>query len=81
MVLFAIATDITSSARPTHTRLKAFWSLLKRGIMESFHKVSKKYLPLYVAEFQFCYNNRENPGFSVNVASGMIIERASHRTR
>jgi transposase-like protein len=38
-----------------------FWSLLKRGIMGSFHKVRRKYLPLYVAEFEFRYNNRNNP--------------------
>jgi hypothetical protein len=34
--------------------------LLKRGIMGSFHKVSRKYLPLYVAEFEWRYNNRNN---------------------
>ena len=44
-----------------HTQtIDGFWSLLKRGVMGTFHKVSAKYLPLYVAEFQFRYNNREN---------------------
>ena len=44
-----------------HTQtIEGFWSLIKRGIMGSFHKVSKKYLPLYVAEFEFRYNNRDN---------------------
>jgi transposase-like protein len=45
-----------------HTQtIDSFWSLLKRGVMGTFHKVSRKYLPLYVSEFQFRYNNRLNP--------------------
>lgn len=44
-----------------HTQMiDGFWSLLKCGIMGSFHKVSCKYLSLYVAEFEFKYNNRNN---------------------
>jgi IS1 family transposase len=44
-----------------HTQtIEGFWSIFKRGIVGSFHKVSAKYLPLYVAEFQFRYNNRFN---------------------
>ena len=44
-----------------HTQtIEGFWSIFKRGIVGSFHRISRKYMPLYVAEFQFRYNNRNN---------------------
>jgi hypothetical protein len=37
-----------------HTNtIEGFWSIFKRGVVGTFHNVSRKYLPLYVAEFQF----------------------------
>jgi transposase-like protein len=51
-----------------HTaNLDSFWSLLKRGVMGTFHQVSKAYLPLYLAEFSYRHNNRENPNIFADV--------------
>ncbi|MBI3769141.1 MAG: IS1595 family transposase [Deltaproteobacteria bacterium] len=44
-----------------HTaNLDQFWSLLKRGIVGTFHHVSKDYLPLYLNEFSFRHNHRKD---------------------
>jgi hypothetical protein len=54
-----------------HTaNIDSFWSLLKRGIMGSFHNVSKKYLPLYVDEFSFRFNRRKDSDIFEQVIAG-----------
>lgn len=55
-----------------HTNtIEGFWSLFKRSIVGSFHKVSAKYLPLYIAEAQFRYNNRKNPDIFGTAIAGL----------
>jgi len=44
----------------TRIRFEGFWSIIKRGVVDTFHKVSKKYMPLYVAWFQIPSNNAFN---------------------
>ncbi len=53
-----------------HTaNIDSFWSLLKRGVMGTYHNVSKAYLPLYLAEFSFRHNNRKNADIFTTVVA------------
>jgi transposase-like protein len=55
-----------------HTQnIESFWSLFKRGVMGSYHHVSKDYLPLYLNEFSWRHNNRKNPDAFADLIQGV----------
>ncbi len=41
--------------------IESVWSLLKRSIVGSYHKISVKHLDAYLDELEWRYNNRNNP--------------------
>lgn len=45
----------------TTNGIESAFSLLKRGIVGSWHKISAKHLSAYLDEMQFRFNNRQNP--------------------
>jgi hypothetical protein len=45
----------------TTNGIESAFSLLKRGIVGSWHKVSAKHLSAYLDEMTFRFNNRNNP--------------------
>lgn len=46
----------------THTNtIDGFWALVKRAIYGQFHHVSREYLPLYLDEISWRFNQRRNP--------------------
>lgn len=48
-----VGTDVHSNT------IEGVFSLLKRGVMGTFHSISKKHLPNYLNEFQFRWNTRK----------------------
>lgn len=68
-----------------HTNtVENYFSILKRGIIGTYHHVSETHLHRYGAEFDFRYNHRVGLGFSdmqraEKVAAGMIGKRLTYR--
>src|SRR5438094_7304134 len=55
----------------TNTVENAF-SLLKRGIMGTWHKISAKHLPAYLDEMQFRFNRRKNANLFLDTLRHMV---------
>ncbi len=54
--------------------IESFWAIIKRGITGQYHHLSKRYLPFYIAEFAYRYNNRNNPKLFAETIENAINE-------
>ena len=63
---------------------EGYFSILKRGIMGTFHHVSSQHLHRYLTEFDFRYNEREKLGVSdaqrmAKSVQGIVGKRLTYR--
>ena len=63
---------------------EGYFSILKRGIMGTYHHVSQKHLKRYLAEFDFRYNERaalgvEDEARADKLVRGIVGKRLMYR--
>jgi transposase-like protein len=56
----------------TTNTVESAFSLLKRGIIGSWHKISAKHLPAYLDEMTFRFNRRKSPALFLDTLRHMI---------
>jgi ISXO2-like transposase domain len=56
----------------TTNTVESAFSLLKRGIMGSWHKISAKHLPAYLDEMTFRFNRRKNANLFIDTLRHMV---------
>jgi len=61
-----VGTDIHTNT------IESAFSLLKRGIIGSWHKISAKHLPAYLAEMEFRFNRRKSSTLFLDTLRHMV---------
>jgi transposase-like protein len=56
----------------TTNTVESAFSLLKRGIVGSWHKISAKHLPAYLAEMEFRFNRRKRSDLFIDTLRHMV---------
>ena len=58
-----------------HTNtIEGYFSILKRGIIGTYHHVSQQHLKRYLAEFDFRYNERSALGVNDSARAGKLLK-------
>ena len=60
----------------TTNRIEGFWSILKRGIIGIYHRISREHLHRYVNEFVFRYNTRRHTEME---RFNLLLQNTEHR--
>ncbi len=56
-----------------HTNsLEGVWSLFKRSLFGAFHKMSSKHMDRYLEEFEWRFNNRDNPDIFIDTLGRIV---------
>jgi transposase-like protein len=65
----------------TTNTVEGYFSILKRGLIGTYHHVAEEHLQRYVSEFDFRYNNRKvtDSERAVNVLKGISGKRLTYR--
>src|SRR5437868_15138640 len=54
--------------------VESAFSLLKRGIIGTWHKISAKHLPAYLEEMEFRFNRRKRSDLFIDTLRHMVTE-------
>ena len=66
------ATEYVNGLVHTNT-IEGFWAGVKRAWYGQHHHYSKKYMPLYIAEASYKYNDRTNPKGFATLIDAMLL--------
>jgi transposase-like protein len=63
------------SRKGHHTNsIEGYWRLSKHKLYARYHKISEKYLPHYLAESEFKFNERSQPDFIKRVLTKLVFQ-------
>ena len=74
----------TFAAMLIPTQIEGYFAILKRGVIGTYHHVSKQHLKRYLAEFDFRYNERVALGVNdkqraARLLKGIVGKRLTYR--